>query len=264
MGRAPSVEDSLDQSYHAMYNLNFGEALKTADAAKTIDKDDPLPWMAQACAILFREFERLNILTSELFVSDDKFNARTAQAWNPDAKKQFDAAVNGAEQLAQKRLAIDKNDEKALFALTIVNGLRADDAALIEKKNLSALSFTHVANNYAERLLSRQPDYYDAYLATGMGKYIIGGKAAPVRWMLRLGGFKGDQEQGIRELRMVADHGRFLAPFARILLAFDDMRHKNNGEARKKLVWLSEHFPNNSHFTEEMSKLDHASVGTGQ
>jgi hypothetical protein len=263
-GRAQTVENALDHSYRAMYNLNFDEALKTAEAAKSLDENDPLPWMAQSCAILFREFDRLHILTSELFVSDEKFNARTAHNWEPESRKEFDAALNGAEKLAQHRLEGDKNDVKALFALTIINGLRADDAALIEKKNLNALAFTHAANSYAERLLSRAPDYFDAYLATGMGKYIIGGKAAPVRWMLRLGGFKGDQEQGIKELTLVAEHGRYLAPFARILLAFDDLRHKDNVAARKKLVWLSTQFPNNGHFTEEMNKLDHPSTGTGQ
>ena len=110
-------------------------------------------------------------------------------------------------------------------------------------------------------LLARSPDYYDAYIATGMGKYIIGGKAAPVRWVLRLGGFKGDQEQGVKELALVADHGRFLSPFARILLAFDDLRHKNRTEARKKLEWLREHFPNNPLFSQEIAKLDHPSPG---
>lgn len=262
--RAQTVESSLDDSFRAMYNLNFDEALKTAEAAKSLDPKDPQPWMAQACAILFREFERLHILSSELFVSDEKFNARAAHAWDPESKKEFEVALNGAEQLAQQRLEHDKNDVKGLFTLTIINGLRADDSALIEKKNLTALGYTRSADNYAERLLARAPDYYDAYIATGMGKYIIGGKAAPVRWMLRLGGFKGDQEQGIKELTLVADHGRYLAPFARILLAFDDLRHKNTIEARKKLAWLHERFPKNTHFMEEMSKLDHPSSGTVQ
>lgn len=262
--RGQNVEGALDESFRAMYNLNFNEALKTAEDAKALDKSDPEPWMAQACAILFREFDRLHILSSELFVSDDRFNARSAQSWDPESKKQFDIALNGAERLAQQRLEGNKNDLKALFALTIINGLRADDFALIEKKNLTALGYTRSANGFAERLLNLSPKYYDAYLATGMGKYIIGGKAAPVRWMLRIGGFKGDQEQGIKELTLVAEHGRYLAPFARILLAFDDLRHKNTVEARKKLVWLSERYPHNIHFTEEMSKLDHPSSGTAQ
>jgi hypothetical protein len=261
---AQSVDECLDQSYRNMYNLQFDQALKIADQAKAIDKNDPLPWMAEASALLFREFDRLHILNSEMFTSDEKFAARSAQSWDAASKKQFDDALATAEKVAQQRLSRDKNDVRALFALTIISGLRADDAALIQKKNLTALAFTRTGNGYAERLLVRAPDYYDAYVATGMGKYLIGGKPAPVRWVLRLGGLKGDQEEGLKELRLAAEHGHYLAPFARILLAFDDLRHKNKVEARKKLVALSEQFPNNPHFVEEMTKLDHPSAGTGQ
>jgi hypothetical protein len=260
---AQSVEQSLDQSYRSMYNLQFDAALKTAEQAKALVPDDPLPWMAQACAILFREFERLHILSSEMFTSDEKFSARKAQNWDPASKKQFETALAGAEKLAQARLDHDKNDVRALFALTIVNGLRADDTALIEKKNLTALGYTKSADTYGERLLARAPDYYDAYVATGLGKYLIGGKAAPVRWILRLGGIKGDQEEGLKELTLAANRGRYLAPFARILLAFDDLRHKNKAEARKKLFSLSQQFPNNPHFREEMAKLDSHRAGAG-
>lgn len=253
----PAVEVALDRAYHAMYNLNFAEAFREADAAKAAAKDDPMPWVAQSCAVLFREFERLNILRSDLFASDETFDGRQAQTWNPQARKDFEFALSNAEKLAQQRLARNQNDLRALFALTLTNGLRADDAALIGKKNISALSFTRAANSYAERLLARAPDYYDAYLATGMGKYIIGGKAAPVRWLLRLGGLRGDREEGVRELKLAAEHGHYLAPFARILLAFDDLRKKNTVEARRMLAALHEQFPNNPLFVQELAKLDH-------
>ena len=259
-----NMDAMLDQSYRAMYDLQFDEALRLADTAKKMATDDPVPWMAQACAILFREFERVHLLRSELFNADDKFGDGPPLAWKPESRKQFDETLNSAERLAQQRLQRDKNDPRALFALTLVNGLRADDAALLAKKKLSALSYTKAANGYAERLLSRCPEYYDAYVATGMGKYIIGGKAAPVRWVLRLGGLKGDQEQGIKELTLVADHGRFLAPFARILLAFNDIRHKNKTAAREKLEWLREHFPHNPLYQQEIAKLDHPAAGAVQ
>jgi hypothetical protein len=255
----PAVEVALDRSYHAMYNLDFQEAFREADAAKAAARDDPMPWAAQACAVLFREFERLKILRSELFASDENFDARPAQQWDPQAKTEFENALDGAGKLAQQRLARNPNDLRALFVLALTNGLRADDAALIGKKNLAALSFTRTANSYAERLLARAPDYYDAYLATGMGKYIIGGKAAPVRWLLRLGGLKGDREEGVRELRLAADHGHYLAPFARILLAFDDLRKKDNTAARRMLAGLHQQFPGNPLFVQELAKLDHPS-----
>jgi len=259
-----NMDSLLDQSYRSMYNLQFDEALRQTQAAKALATDDPVPWMAQGCAILFREFDRVHLLRSELFGADDKFSDGPPIPWNASARKEFEDALDQAEKLAQQRLRQNKDDLRALFALTLVNGLRADDAALLAKKKFSALSYTKAANGYAERLLARSPDYYDAYLATGMGKYIIGGKAAPVRWMLRLGGLKGNQEEGIKELTLVAEHGRFLSPFARILLAFDDLRHKNNVEARKKLEWLHQHFPNNPLFTQEIAKLDHPSAVTGQ
>lgn len=259
-----SVESMLDKGYHAMYNLQFDEALRQTRAAKAFAKDDPVPWIAEACAVLFREFDRLHILRSELFSSDNAFIDGPPMAWNPQNRVEFDNALAGAEKLAQDRLQHDKNDARALFSLTLANGLRADDAALIAKKKFSALSYTKAANNYAERLLAHSPDWYDAYIATGMGKYIIGGKAAPVRWLLRLDGLKGDQEQGIKELKLVSEHGHYLLPFARILLAFDDLRHKNKAEARKKLEWLHAQYPNNPLFLQEIAKLDRPMAGPGQ
>jgi hypothetical protein len=63
---------------------------------------------------------------------------------------------------------------------------------------------------------------------------------------------------------LAAEKGRYLAPFARILLAFDDLRHKNKFEARKKLASLSSQFPNNTLFLLEMTKLDRPTAETGQ
>jgi len=221
-----------------MYNLRFDLAFGKAEEAKAMAKDDPMPWVAQASAVLFREFDRLQILRSEMFDTDERFSDGGALVWNTAARTEFENSIRGAEKLAQERLKRDKHDINGLFALTLTNGLQADDAALIGKKKFSALSFIKTSNGCAERLLARAPDYYDAYLATGIGKYIIGGKAAPVRWILRLGGLKGDQDEGLKELLMADQHGRYLAPFARILLAFNDLRHKNKVEARKKLEWL--------------------------
>src|SRR5258708_17630584 len=68
-----NLDTLLDQSYNAMYNLRFDEALRLAESAKRMATDDPVPWMAQACAVLFREFDHMHILRSELFAADDKF-----------------------------------------------------------------------------------------------------------------------------------------------------------------------------------------------
>jgi hypothetical protein len=259
VSKAPSVEDKLAQSYRAMYDLRFQEAFKAADEAKAAAPDDPMPYVAQAWIAFFRELDRLHALRSEVFTTDDGFNARDSYTWEAGSKRTFDGALDRAEKLAQDRLNRDSNDPRGLLALSLTNGLRGDDYGVFTKKDLKAISYIRTATNYSEKVLARSPDSYDAYVATGMGKVIVGRKSAPVRWMLRLGGLKGDELEGIRELSMAADHAKYLAPFARILVAFEDVRRNNPADARKRLEDLHQQFPNNPLFMEELAKLNRMS-----
>jgi hypothetical protein len=140
--------------------------------------------------------------------------------------------------------------------MTLASGLRADYAALIEKKNLVSLRFTKQATSWASQLLAVDPECYDAHLATGISQYIIGSMSAPVRWLVRLGGVAGDRQAGISELQLTAGHGRYLAPFARILLAIAYVREKDRPRARDLLVSLRNDFPENPLFAREIGRLD--------
>ena len=258
--KSPTVEDKMAQSYHAMYDLKFQDAFKAADEAAALAPDDPLPSVAEAWISFFRELDRLHALRSEVFTTDDNFNGRESYAWDAANKKIFDAALDRAEKLAQLRVNRDPKDARALLALSLINGLHGDDIGLFTKKDLKALSYIKTATDYSEKTLAQAPDSYDAYVATGMGKYIIGRKSAPVRWVLRVGGYKGDEQEGIRELAIAADHARYLAPFARILVAFEDVRKNDPASARRRLEDLHQQFPNNPLFLEELSKLNHTSA----
>jgi tetratricopeptide (TPR) repeat protein len=243
-----------------MYDLKFQEAFKAADEAKAVAQDDPLPYVAQAWVVFFRELDRLHILRSELFATDDNYNSRDAYTWDADNKKIFDSSLDQAEKLAQDRLSRNQNDPRALLALSLINGLHGDDFGIFTKKDLKAISYIKTATTYAEKLLAQSPDSYDAYVATGMGKVIVARKSAPVRWVLRLGGLKGDEGEGVKELTLAADHAHYLAPFARLLVVFEDVRFKNTDDARRKLEALHQQFPNNHLFQEELDKLGRTSA----
>ena len=134
--------------------------------------------------------------------------------------------------------------------------LQADYAALIEKRNLPSLRYTRDANDWAAKLLAVDPECYDAHVATGFSKYIIGSMAAPVRWIMRVGGVAGDKKEGIAELQLTADHGHYLGPFARILLAIAYVRDKDTARARGVLASLRDEFPKNPLFAQEIARLD--------
>ena len=140
--------------------------------------------------------------------------------------------------------------------MTLSSGLRADYAALIEKRNLASMRYTKDSTKWSEQLLAVDPQCYDGHIASGISKYIIGSMAAPVRWIMRLGGVSGDKKAGIAELQLTAQRGRYLAPFARILLAIAYVREKGKPRARVLLVALRDDYPKNPLFAREIARLD--------
>jgi hypothetical protein len=211
--------------------------------------------VSEAAGFLFSEFNRLGVLEAQFYENDDAFAGRPKLTPDPALRQNFMAAIGRAENLAHTRLAKDPKDRDALFALTLSSGLQADYAALIEKRNLASLHYTKEASVSAQQLLAICHDCYDALLATGFSKYIIGSMAAPVRWVLRMGGLPADKQGGIADLQTTAEHGHYLAPFARILLAIAYVREKNNERALALLTGLRREFPANTLFAREIAHL---------
>ncbi len=247
---------SLDSGYRMMYDLDFVNAHQVFLSWQQQHPEDPLGPASDAAGYLFSELHRLGVLEAQFYTDDKAFDARKKLSPDPELKKLFDAALVLAEQRANTRLEKDADNRDALLALTLSSGLKADYAALVEKRNMASLGLTKEASARAQRLLAADPKCYDAYIATGIGKYIIGSMAAPIRWVLRLGGFSGDKNAGIEELKLTAQKGTYLAPFARILLAIAYVRDKDKPKAREMLASLRDEFPNNPLFAREILRLD--------
>jgi hypothetical protein len=247
---------ALERGYRAAYNLDFGSAQQEFSAWQKAHPEDPLGPVSEAAGLLFSEFNRLGILESQLFTHDANFEKRKKLTADPAIRDRFQAALVRADSLSASRLAKNPNDVDALFAQALSNGLRADYTALVEKRNVASLGYTRDANASAKKLLAIDPQYYDAYLATGLNNYIIGSLSAPVRWFMRLGGYEGDKKTGIDQLRLAAEHGRFFAPFARMLLAVAYLRDKDTLHAHQILSSLHDQFPANPLFTREVARLE--------
>jgi hypothetical protein len=247
---------SLDRGFRLLYNLDFDSAHQVFSSWEQDHPDDPVGPVCDAAGLLFSEFHRLGVLEAQFYEDDKRFESRKKQSPDPALRDRFNAALRLAESRARTRLAANSKDRDGLFAMTLSAGLKADYAALIEKSNLSSLHYTKEANNWAEQLIAVDPQCYDARIATGVSKYIIGSMAAPVRWLLRIGGVSGDKKLGIAELHMTAEHGHYLAPFARILLAIAYVRDKDKPRARELLASLRDEFPKNPLFANELTRLN--------
>jgi hypothetical protein len=252
----PSLDTSLDHGFLGLYNLDFTGAQKDFSAWEALHPDDPVGPVSEAAGCLFSEFNRLGVLESQFYESDASFGARSKLTPDPVVHQHFQNALDHAQQLARARLSKDAKDRDALFAMTLASGLQADYAALIEKKNMASLHYTKEASVWAQQLLAVcSNDCADVLVATGFSKYIIGSMTAPVRWLLRMGGLPGDKQGGIADLKTTAEHGRYLKPFARILLSIAYVRDKDKNRALELLTSLHTQFPGNTLFPREIARL---------
>jgi hypothetical protein len=204
---------------------------------------------------LFAEFDRLHILQSEFFIHDESFvHARKLEP-DPAVRRAFDAAIEHAQTLASEVLSANPQDTNALFSTILIEGLRADFDALIDKRYLSSLGSVKSSRLTAEKLLNIDPSFYDAYLAEGVENYLLSLKPAPLRWFLQMAGAQTDRDRGLERLRITAEKGHYLKPYAQLLLAVAALRSQDGGRARQILQDLTRQFPHNHLYAEELARL---------
>jgi hypothetical protein len=247
----------LDDGYRDMYNLQFAQAHQQFQQWERLHPQDPLGPVSDAAAYLYDEFDRLHVLEVELFVDDAKFENRAKVSANPQIKQAFETDLSQCEKITGTILARDPGNADALFANALVQGLRGDYLALIEKRDVAALKFVKAGRTIAEKLLAAHPSYYDAYLAIGVENYLLSLKPAPVRWLLHMTGAQTDHAAGIAKLQITAEKGHYLLPYARLLLAVAALRDGNRDRSREILSGLAREFPNNHLYAVELAKLQH-------
>jgi len=250
---APS--DELYRGWLKMYDLRFDEAHQIFNQWKQSHSADSLGPTSDAAAYLFSELARLGVLESQLFTDDTRFQDRAKVQPDPRMKTMFDREVQNADMLADSALRVRAADTNALFSKSLNLGLHADFASLIEKRDLAALKYTKDSRTYADQLTAIDPKAYDAFLGPGIENYLLSLKPAPLRVLLRMTGSLVDRQKGIEQLRLTAQFGHYLEPFAKLLLAVAAIRDNDRARARELLSELHNRFPNNPLYLRELNRL---------
>jgi hypothetical protein len=245
----------LDAGFHLFYELKPEEAHNQFASLQKSNPENPLGSAALAAAYLFEECYRQGVLTSDFFLDDKRFLGKIALKPDPELRAAFFAANEQAQSLAQLQLKSNPDDPNALFAMALSLGMQADYGSLIDKRQLDSLKNIREADTYARKLLVIAPDAADAYLGLGTANYIIGSLPGIKRFFLGFAGIHGDKKAGIQQLQIAADHGRYLRPFAKILLSMAALREKKTDVARAQLRELVAEFPENPLFASELAKL---------
>ncbi|MFN7924599.1 MAG: hypothetical protein U0Q16_31140 [Bryobacteraceae bacterium] len=252
---ALAAPDPVRETFDHLYNFDFSQAHKTADAHLKASPGDPLGYSAKAAVDLFHELDRLKILQGEFFADDKKISGDDKLTADPEIRMRFYGSIEAAQKLADQNLASDATRTRALFSHALAEGMRMDYMAFIEKKQLRSLAAARRSQGYAVELLKRDPSFVDAYLTTGLTEYLVGSLPFFIRWFVKFDDTQGDKQRGVANLEKVAASGRYLGPFARILLSIINLREKNLPRTASLLEGLTQEYPKNSLLKGELEKV---------
>lgn len=248
---APSVE----RAFERLYNFDFPAAHAALDAYQAEQPEDPLGFAVRGAVYLFYELDRLGILRTEFFRDDEQISGKRRLELDPEIRRQFLAVLDRADTLAGLRLERDSQDTTALFALCLKEGLVTDYKVLVEKRGLSSFRNARAANHHAQKLLEIEPLFHDAHLAAGVNEYLLGSLPFFIRWFVRIDGIEGSKEQAFEKLEIVAAQGRYLGPFARILMSIIALREKQPERAQALLDELTRDYPENRLLRAELERV---------
>ena len=240
------AQDALVESgYVHFYNLEYDEALADFEQAAREHPDVPDLHNHVAEALVFREMYRDGALESELVSGNNSFLRRPKLNPPPEVRQQFLGELQKAMSLAQARIDRNPRDARALYAMGISYGLRANYFFLVEKAWKKSLNDATSARKLHNRVSEVEPANVDARLVQGLHDFLIG--SLPLGWRMLgfLIGFHGDKAKGIRTILDVAAHGTSNRVEAEIFLCALYRRERKPREAIPLLEDLLRRFPRN-------------------
>ncbi len=259
---APAAEEKandatpIHRALQKLYNFDFAGTHGLLDGYIAAHPDDPLGYAFRGSAYLFSELNRLSILEAEFLIDDDRIIDKKKDQPDPAVKKAMTEALALARRHAEARLGANPRDEEALFTMCVVSGVETDYAALVEKRQFGSLTYAKQSQRYAVRLLTENPQYYDAYLTAGVSEYLLGSMPFFLRWFVRFDRVEGNKKKAVDNLKLVARSGLYLKPFAKILLSIIYLREKQPAESERMLREFSHEYPDNPLVRKELARFE--------
>jgi tetratricopeptide (TPR) repeat protein len=234
-----------ERAWQHFYNLEYDQALKLFEAAAATEPESPSLHNHIAQTLLFREIYRVGALESEMVSGNDAFLRREKLKPGKEVEARFHAEIAKAMELAETRLKENPNDTQAMYDMGISHGLKSNYNFLVRRAWMDALRDATAGRKLHNKVTELDPSNIDARMMQGMHDYVVGSLPFFYKLVGFLAGFRGNREEGIRTLELVARQGQDNRVDAEVILAVLYRREKRYKDALPLLDDLIRRFPRN-------------------
>lgn len=251
---ALAYDPSVDLAFQQLYNFEFAASVSTAKTYTQSNQEDALGYAALAASYLFSEMNRLEVFNKDM-LKEEKITGDQAKRIGAEAKRGFEDALNRAKNAGEAALKKNPSDANALLGLVIATGAERDFAALVEKRLKDSYYAAKASQEYALRLQKVDASVEDAWFTRGFSEYLVGSVPFVIRWLMKIDEVSGDKKQGVAFMERCAKNGKYLKPFAQMMLATIYQKEKRWADTRRMLEAFAKDHPENKTVQRELAKL---------
>lgn len=239
--------------FEASYNLDYTTARAKFEEIRRRWPQHPAGDLYVANVIWLEHLFRLRRLQTSLYQNDSFYAGvekgseanEQGDAVDPQVDGEFRRLMASAKEKARALVAANNKDAAAHYYLGAVYSILAGYEASTARKFFAALRSGSRGVEQHQQAVKLRPDYYDAYLTIGLYDYVVGNLPFAHKALAALGGVRGNEERGIKQLRSVIEHRAENADDARVMLLAIYQQEQQPAAALALLDDLSARFPQN-------------------
>ncbi|MBI3654612.1 MAG: tetratricopeptide repeat protein [Acidobacteria bacterium] len=230
----------------AVYNLDYKTAREKFDRLVKLAPDHPAGFIYLANNLWLEWLNSSRRLSASLY-NGEAFYQQDAEEdkFDPKRDKEFNDFLRQAISVAKARLQKNPQDTEALYYQGAALGLRAAYSVTVKRSFRRAMGDANGSIQLQKKVVKIDPNYCDAYLSLGLYQYVIDSLPFVWRTLARLAGLKGSKKEGIANLELATQKGRFAADDARVILIGLYSREQQPEKALEVISYLATKYPRN-------------------
>ena len=193
------------------HDMQYAEALKIFDEMIRMEPDNPMEYFFKSACYF------------SMYTDEKKY------------VKKFKDATDKAIDIAKSMLHRNPNDIDALFYLGCAYG-KLGMYHVDNSHYLRAYWYGSKGIKYLNKVVEKDPEYYDAYLGLGIYNYSVSVLPNIIKSLSFLLSVHGDREKGLDEIKLSSSRGVYAKDDAKIALINIYIDYENDFEVAVKLL----------------------------
>jgi tetratricopeptide (TPR) repeat protein len=244
------------EGFTAVYNIDYKTARERFEQMTRLAPDHPAGYVYLANNLWLETLYQGRRLTTSVYTGGS-FYAQDKDEDKVDQKRdrEFNEKITQALAATRAQLLKNSKDVEALYYKASALGIRAAYGTSVKRSFTRSILDANESIQIQRRVIKLDPEYIDAKLSIGLYEYVIDSLPGGLKFIARLCGLRGSKQEGIKQLELVTQRGKYNADDARVVLLGIYSKENQLDRALEIISYMVKEYPRNYLFGVERASM---------